>query len=120
VSVYKRGGVYWYDFWFQGQRHRGPTKLRNRTAAESAEAIRKAQLAEARAGIIHRKPCPAFEDFVNTEFLPWSEKEHQAHSRTHKRYAVSAETQSVLRRYDSLTCPWARPDTSAKCRSLSH
>jgi integrase len=91
VSVYKRGGVYWYDFWFQGQRHRGSTKLRNRTAAASAEAIRKAQLAEARAGIIHRKPCPAFEDFVNTEFLPWSEKEHQAHPRTHKRYAVSAK-----------------------------
>jgi len=91
VSVYKRGGVYWYDFWFQGQRHRGSTKLRNKTAADSAEAIRKAQLAEARAGIMRRRPCPAFEDFVNTEFLPWSEKEHQAHPRTHQRYAVSAK-----------------------------
>jgi len=91
VSVYKRGGVYWYDFWFQGQRHRGSTKLKNKTAADSAEAIRKAQLAEARAGIIRRKPCPAFEDFVNTEFLSWSEREHQAHPRTHQRYAVSAK-----------------------------
>ncbi len=91
MSVYKRGGIYWYDFWFQGQRHRGSTKLRNKTAADSAEAIRKAQLAEARAGIIRRKPCPAFEDFMNTDFLPWSEKEHQAHPRTHERYAVSAK-----------------------------
>jgi hypothetical protein len=41
VSVYKRGRVYWYDFWFQGQRHRGSTKLRNKTAADSSEAIAK-------------------------------------------------------------------------------
>jgi integrase len=28
---------------------------------------------------------------VNTEFLSWSEREHQAHPRTHQRYAVSAK-----------------------------
>ncbi len=45
MSVYKRGNVYWYDFWFQGQRSRQSTGLRNKTAAVRAEAIRKAELA---------------------------------------------------------------------------
>ena len=91
MSVYKRGGVYWYDFWFQGQRYRQSTSINNKTAAQRAEAIRKAELAEGRAGIVHRVPCPLFEDFVTNEFLPWSGREHQAHPRTHLRYKVSSK-----------------------------
>lgn len=91
MSVYKRGGVYWYDFWFQGQRIRQSTGLANKTAALRAEAIRKAELAEGRAGIVRHKPCPTLEDFVKSEFLLWSKKEHQAHPRTHQRYRVAAK-----------------------------
>jgi integrase len=89
MSVYKRGGVYWYDFWFRGQRIRESTGLSNKTAAGQAEAIRKAELAEGRAGIVRRNPSPKFEDFVNNDFLPWSEMQHQSHPRTHLRYRVS-------------------------------
>jgi hypothetical protein len=70
MSVYKRGGVYWYDFWFQGQRYRQSTGLTNKTAAGRAEAIRKAELAEGSAGITCRGPSPTFEDFVTDEYLP--------------------------------------------------
>jgi len=91
MSVYKRGGVYWYDFWFHGQRYRESTGLNNKTGALRAEAIRKAELAEGRAGIVRRKACPAFENFVKEEFLPWSRNEHQAHPNTHKRYIVSSK-----------------------------
>jgi integrase len=91
MSVYKRGGVYWYDFWFQGQRFRQSTGLNNKTAALQAEAIRKAGLAEGRAGIVRRKACPTFENFVTNEFLPWSENEHRSHPNTHDRYQVSAK-----------------------------
>ena len=90
MSVYKRGGVYSYEFWFRGQRYRESTGLNNKTAALRAEAIRKAELAEGRAGIVRKEPCPNFEDFVNNDFLPWSEKQHAAHPRTHQRYRVSA------------------------------
>jgi integrase len=90
LSVYKRGGTYCYDFWFHGRRIRESTKLTNKTAALRAEAIRKAELAEGRAGIVRQLPCPVFEDFVKNEFLPWSEKQHQAHPRTHKRYRVAS------------------------------
>ena len=83
MSVYKRGGVYWYDFWFRRQRIRESTGLTNKTAAEQAEAIRKAGIAEGRVGIARREPSPKFEDSVNNDFLPWSEKQHVAHPRTH-------------------------------------
>ena len=89
MSVYKRGGVYWYDFWFEGQRYRASTKLNNKRVALRAEAIRKAALAEGRAGIVHRGPLPKFEDFVENEFLPWSEIQHAAHPRTHQFYRAS-------------------------------
>ncbi len=91
MSVYKRGGVYWYDFWFRGQRLRQSTGLNNKTAALRAEAIRKAELAEGRAGIAKRKTCPIFESFVTNEFLPWSKKQHEAHPKTYKRYKVSSK-----------------------------
>ena len=91
MSIYKRGAVYWYEFQFQGQRIRESTGLNNKTSAERAEAIRKAELAEGRAGIVRRASCPNFEDFVNNEFLPWSKKQHQAHPRTHQRYRVASK-----------------------------
>jgi len=90
LSVYKRGEVYWYDFWFHRQRIRESTGLTNKTAALRAEAIRKAELAEGRAGIARNLFCPTLEDFVKNEFLPWSQKQHEAHPRTHKRYRVAA------------------------------
>lgn len=91
MSIYRRGGVYWYDFWFQGQRFRNSTSLNNKTAALRAEAIRKAELAEGRAGIQARRDCPLFVDFVKQEFLPWSENEHRTHPNTHDRYKVSSK-----------------------------
>lgn len=91
MSLYKRGGVYWYDFWFGGRRFRQSTGLRNKTAALRAEAIREAELAEGKAGIVRHKPCPTFEGFVNRGFLPWCETEHRAHPRTYQRYVVSAK-----------------------------
>jgi len=91
LSVFKRGSVYWYEFTFRGQRIRESTGLTNKTAAGDAEAIRRAELAEGRAGIVRRKACSKFEDFVKNDFLPWSEKEHAAHPRTHERYQASAK-----------------------------
>ncbi len=92
MSVYKRGGVYWYDFWFRGIRYRESTGLANKNAATDAESIRRAELAEGRVGIVHRGPSPKFEDFVNNDYLPWSEKQHEAHPRTHMRYKTSSRT----------------------------
>jgi integrase len=86
MSVYKRGGVYWYDCWFKGQRVRQTTRLTNRTAALRIEAVRKADLAQGRI----QRQCPAFEVFVKEEFLAWSKVQHRKET-THKRYRVSAK-----------------------------
>lgn len=91
MSAYKRGGVYWYDFWFRGIRYRESTGLTNKNAATDAESIRRAELAEGRAGIVHRGPVPKFEDFVKNEFMPWSEKQHETHPRTHQYYRMSSK-----------------------------
>lgn len=91
MSVYKRGDVYWYDFWFRCQRYQDSTGLNNKTAAMRAEAIRKAELAEGRAGIRQRKATPIFEKLMNDEFLPWAENEHRAHASTFIRYSQSAK-----------------------------
>lgn len=86
MSVYKRGGVYWYEFWFKGRRVRETTRLTNKTAALRMEAVKKADLAQGRV----QRECPAFEVFVNEEFLPWSKVQHRKRN-THKRYGVSAK-----------------------------
>src|SRR2546426_197992 len=49
------------------------------------------ELAEGRAGIVHRDPVPKFEDFVKNEFMPWSEKQHETHPRTHQYYRMSSK-----------------------------
>jgi hypothetical protein len=45
VSVFKRGGIYHSEFVFEGQRHRGSTRLTNRNAAMHVESMRIAALA---------------------------------------------------------------------------
>ena len=91
MSVYKRGNVYWYEFWFRGQRIRESTGLTNKVAAQQAESIRKAGLAEGRAGIAGPKPIVNFVDFVSNEFLPWAVKQYQSHPRTYERYRESTK-----------------------------
>jgi site-specific recombinase XerD len=91
LSVYKRGTVYWYEFWFRGQRIRESSGLTNKVAAQQAESIRKAGLAEGRAGIAGPKPVVNFGDFVRNEFLPWAEKQYHPHPRTYERYRESTK-----------------------------
>ncbi len=100
MSVYKRGDVYSYEFWFRGQRIRESTGLTNKTAAQQAESIRKAGLAEGRAGIAGPMPVVNFGDFVRNEFLPWAEKQHQTHPRTYERYRES--TKPLLTSFEKL------------------
>lgn len=100
MSVYKRGNVYWYEFWFRGQRVRESSGLTSKVAAQHAEAIRKAGLAEGRIGIAGPMPVVNFGDFVRNEFLPWAEKQYQLHSRTYERYRES--TKPLLASFEKL------------------
>jgi len=81
MSVYKRGQYYSYGFLFEGRRYQVSTKLTNKLAAERAEAIRKAELAQGRAGIVRRKPSPLLKDF-KSEFLDMVELERKPKTRS--------------------------------------
>ncbi|HYM24972.1 MAG TPA: site-specific integrase [Vicinamibacterales bacterium] len=51
MSVYLRGGVYWYDFRLKGKRFRGSTLQQNREDAEQVEATMKLRRRRAAAGL---------------------------------------------------------------------
>lgn len=60
MSVYQRGGVYWFDFWFQGRRYRATTQQQLREDAELVESQFKLKLRREAGGIavIDRRAAP--------------------------------------------------------------
>lgn len=64
MSVYKRGGVYWYHFTFNGEHIQGSTKQGNPRVARQMEAAHKTTLAKGEVGIRERKPVPLLKDFA--------------------------------------------------------
>lgn len=64
MAIYKRGGVWWYGFLFNGQRIQKSTKQGNKRAAEQMEAAHRTSLAKGEVGIRERKPVPTLKDFA--------------------------------------------------------
>lgn len=85
MTIYKQPGspYYYYDFWFEGRRYQKSTHLRNRTIAQRVECVRKADLAQKRAGILPKKEIPSFHDFAE-QFLHTVQVERR--SNTHRNY----------------------------------
>jgi integrase len=80
MAIYKRGGVYWYSFQFQGRRIQESSGFANRTAALRAEAKRRSELLDRRAGFSRTKLAPKFEEYV-PNFLAWSSEQHRHKTR---------------------------------------
>lgn len=96
MSLYKRGGVWWYDIQVKGVRIRETTGLTSRAAAACAEALRKADLIQGQRECPSSEPSPTFQNFALKEFASWSENEHREHPSTHERYMRSIK---VLNRF---------------------
>jgi len=64
MALYKRGGVWWFEFVFNGERLRESTKQGNRRTAEQIESARRTQLAKGEVGIKDRKPVPTLKEFA--------------------------------------------------------
>jgi len=73
MSLYKRSGVWWYDFQIKGVRIRESTGLPSRSAAARAEALRKADLIQRQTGVEAWEPPPKFDEFAAKGFASWSE-----------------------------------------------
>jgi hypothetical protein len=72
MAVYKRGNVWWYKFFWNGEPIRASTKQSIKRTAEQIEAARKASLAKGEVGIKELAPAPAFREF-SERFLAWVE-----------------------------------------------
>jgi len=85
MTIYKQPGspYYYYDFYFEGRRYQKSTHLRNKTVAHRVECVRKADLAQRRAGILPKKQVPLFRDFAE-RFLHTIKVERR--SNTHRNY----------------------------------
>jgi integrase len=58
MALYKRGGIWWYEFWFQGQRIRESARTTSKTVAKEAERSRRSKLERAVNGIVKRERPP--------------------------------------------------------------
>jgi integrase len=90
VAIYKRGGVYWFHFIFDGRHIQKSTKTKDKAAARQIEAAYRVKLAKAEVGIEEKLPVPAFKEAMK-DFLAWSKFEHARRSNTHRRYATSSK-----------------------------
>lgn len=95
MAVYRRGRIWWYNFEFQGRRVQESPGFTNKTAALRAEAKRRSELLDRRAGFTKVKLAPKFEDYVE-QFLKWSEQQHKP--KTHALHMWNCQT---LRRFFS-------------------
>jgi integrase len=89
MGVYPRGKIWWYVFEYQGRKIQESSGFTNKTAALRAEAKRRADLLDRRAGFTKSKLAPKFEEFVD-QFLAWSEQQHRP--KTHGLHQWNCQT----------------------------
>src|SRR6185312_16583325 len=63
MSIFKRGRVYWFHFYFEGRHYQQSTKQGNPKVARTIEATFRSDLAKGKVGIKKRMPVPTFEEF---------------------------------------------------------
>jgi integrase len=93
MALYRRGKIWWYVFEFGGRKIQESSGFRNRAAALRAEAKRRTDVLERRAGFARSKPIPKF-DVSAGEFLEWSKREHRP-----KTYSLHAWNCKTLNRF---------------------
>jgi hypothetical protein len=76
VSIYKRGGIYWYKFMWQGELIRESTKQGSDRKARNIESAHRTALANGLVGIREKKPVPSLADFLKNDFLPFVKTKH--------------------------------------------
>src|SRR5580698_9718980 len=87
--VYRRGRIFWYSFQFQGRHVQESSGSANKARALQAEAKRRSELLDRRAGFTKSKPCPRFDEYAK-QFLEWSKENHK--TKTFKLHELNCET----------------------------
>lgn len=77
MVVYKRGDVWWMNFWVENTHVQRSTKLKNKREAEAFERAFRTQLAKGEVGLEKKPDLPSF-DAAMEEFLAFAEVEHRS------------------------------------------
>lgn len=72
LGIYKRGGVWWYKFMFNGQLVRHSTKQGNNKTALNMESAHRTSRAKDEVGIREKKIAPTFKDFCDKRIEPYA------------------------------------------------
>ncbi len=99
MAIYKRGGVYWYKFMWNGELIRESTRQGNDKKARTIESAHRTALANGLVGIREKKPVPSLADFLKNDFVPFVETKHALKPGTAEYYADGA---NMVRK-----CDWA-------------
>lgn len=86
MAVYKRGGIWWYKFNWNGESIRESTKQANKRRAEKIEAKHKGDLALGLVGIRDRAPVLTLTEFADRDFKPYIESRFQNKPKTLEYY----------------------------------
>lgn len=89
--IYKRDGIYYYEFELRGRRYRESTRQRNPRTARQMESARRTQILKGEVGIREKKPAPICADF-SERFLTWVETEKAAKPKTVQFYKDCVKT----------------------------
>jgi integrase len=89
MAIYKKRGMYWYNFWWNGVHIQKSTNQGNAKVARQIESAHKTKLAKGEMGLHDPKPVPTFKQAME-EFLEWAKAEHPNHPATAERYRVSS------------------------------
>jgi len=93
MSVFRRGRIWWFNFYVEGIRYQESTGATTRDEALQAESVRKGELASGQAER-RKSHQPGFIDFANKEFEPWCAVEHKDRPSTYSRYMRSIKALS--------------------------
>lgn len=114
MAVYKRGQFYYFEFIYNGERHKVSTKQKNRRVAEEMEATYRSNLAKGEVGIKERGAVPMFTQAMK-EFLAWSQDHHSTKPLTYKRYLTSSKP--LLLHFRDARLDGIKPDDVEKYKS---
>ncbi len=64
MTIFKRGGVYWYEFVDNGKRYQRSAGVKNQRAAGDIERAFRTALAKGEVGITERKTAPTLQVFA--------------------------------------------------------
>ena len=86
MAIYKRGGVYWFGFIFNGERVQRSTHQRSQRVAEQIEAAYRTELAKGEVGLLQRKRAPILQHFAQ-RFMDFVQTRSSANPATVSFYA---------------------------------